>query len=82
MPAARAVVVAVAVRIGAFKVVRQGLNTKKPGPWEVYDISKNRNETKDLAQEHPEIIAQAVTILKREMNENEIFPLKVPGVKD
>jgi len=72
----------VALRIGDMKVVRQNLKTKKPGPWEVYDLAKDRSETTDLAAKHPDLIKQAVTILKREMDANELFHLNIPGVND
>lgn len=70
----------VAVRIGDFKVVRQQLLTRDPGDWEVYDLSKDPGEQHDLAAQRPEIIEQAKEILKREVPENEIFPLPIPGV--
>jgi arylsulfatase A-like enzyme len=61
------------------KVVRQGLNTRKPGGWEVYDLTKDPGEEKDLAGERPEAVARAVEILKREMSENAMFPLSLDG---
>jgi arylsulfatase A len=70
----------VAVRIGDYKILRRDLLTKKPGDWEVYDTSADHSETKNLAGEKPELIGKAVEILKREMEENSVFPLKVPGV--
>jgi hypothetical protein len=41
----------VAVRIGKVRIVRQQLNTKKPGEWEVYDLSKDRSEATDIASD-------------------------------
>lgn len=70
----------VVVRLGNFKILRRGLATKTPGDWEVYDIPADRSETKNLAADKPELIRQAVEILKREMADNPTFPLKVPGV--
>jgi arylsulfatase A-like enzyme len=70
----------VAVRMGDFKVVRRQLRTKKPGPWEVYDLANDRGETADLVADHPDLVEQAISILKHEMAPNEIFPLTVPGV--
>jgi len=49
----------VAVRLGEFKLVRQRLKTKQPGPWEVYDLANDRGETRDLAAEKSELIADA-----------------------
>ena len=70
----------VVVRVGDYKVLRRGLLTKKPGPWEVYDIPADRSEEKDLAADKPELIERAKEILKREMADNPEFPLTVPGV--
>jgi arylsulfatase A-like enzyme len=69
----------VCVRIGDFKVIRARLTTKTPGDWEVYDVAKDPNESQNLAKVHPELIKQALEILKAQMNENPVFPLKVPG---
>ncbi len=70
----------VAVRIGNYKVVRQGLKTKKPGSWEVYDLSRDRSEKFNLAEQQPQIIEQAIGILRREVNENDVFPVDIPGM--
>ena len=70
----------IAVRIGDKKVVRQGLKTKKPGAWEVYDIAKDRGEKTDIAADNAEVIKQAEEILKKEVSENPIFPMDVPAV--
>lgn len=70
----------VAVRLGNFKLVRQGLKSNTPGPWEVYDIAKDHAEANDLAATHGELIRQAEEILRREVNENSVFPVAIPGV--
>ena len=70
----------VAVRIGNFKVVRQGLRTAKPGPWEVYDLSQDRGEQRDLAAARPDLVSEARSVLAREMAPNEIFPLSMPDL--
>lgn len=70
----------VAVRLGDVKLVRQKLKTKKPGPWEVYDLAKDPGETNDLAAERSDLIQQAEQILQREVDENPTFPLPIPGV--
>jgi arylsulfatase A-like enzyme len=72
----------VAVRIGEMKAVRQRLASKNPGAWELYDIARDAGETTDIAARHPEVIAEAVAILKREMSPNPLFPLAVPGIND
>lgn len=69
----------VAVRIGDYKVIQQGLKTKKPREWEVYDLSKDRSETENIADKHPELVAQAIEILQKESSSNTIFPLDIPA---
>lgn len=70
----------VAVRFGQMKLIRQNLKTKSPGPWEIYDLATDPNETKDLAAHHPDLIAQAEALLRREVNDNRDFPLTIPNV--
>jgi arylsulfatase A len=70
----------VAVRIGDFKLVRQGLKTGTPGPWEVYDLALDPGETNDLATEREDLIREAGNLLRREVTENQVFPLSIPGV--
>ena len=70
------------MRIGDFKVIRQGLQTKKPGPWQVYDLTKDPAESTDLAAAKPELIEQAVAVLTREVSPNDKFPMAIPGVRE
>jgi arylsulfatase A len=72
----------VAVRLGDFKVIRQGLSTKSPGAWEVYDLSADHAERHDLARERGDLIVQAEEIFRREVTDNSIFRLVIPGVSD
>jgi arylsulfatase A-like enzyme len=71
----------VAVRLGDFKLVRQRLQTRTPGPWEVYDLANDPAETRDLAAGRADLIAQAEAILLREVDDNPVFPIAIPGVK-
>lgn len=59
----------VAVRIGDWK----GLRNRKQDTWELYDLSKDISETKNLADQHPEIIAKMKAV-----EESEHTPAK-PG---
>lgn len=69
----------VAVRIGDFKILKRNLNrNKNPGPWEVYDLSKDPAETKNLAASTPDLIRQAIDILQKESTPNPIFPMRIP----
>lgn len=69
----------VALRIGDYKVLRRNLNRKKnPGPWEVYHLTEDREETKNLAATKPDLIRQAIEILRKESSPNTLFPLAIP----
>ena len=68
----------VAVQLGDMKILRRGLKTKKPDEWEVYDVVKDRGETKNLASEKPELIQEAVKILKAQMPKNPLFDMELP----
>ena len=72
----------VAVQLGQFKLVRQGLKTKTPGPWEVYDLTKDHAEANDLAASRADLIQQADDLLRREVADNTIFPVSIPGVNN
>ena len=56
------------MQIGDLKAVRTGLKTKKPGPWEVYDLAKDRGETKDIAGENAAFIKEVENVLRREVD--------------
>lgn len=70
-----------AVRIGNFKVLRQGLRTQKPGAWEVYDLEADPGEKTNLAAGRRDLVEEAVAVLKREVAANPVFPMDVPGVE-
>ena len=70
----------VAVRLGDDKVLRRNLTQRNPGPWEVYDLAGDPNETTDLAADRPEVIARAEEVFRREITPSEVFPMTVPGV--
>jgi hypothetical protein len=68
----------VAVRIGEFKILRRGLMTKRPGGWEVYDLSKDRGEAHNLAATRSDLVRRAIDILKAETLDNPLFPIRLP----
>lgn len=65
----------VAVRWGDWKLVRQKLKSRSPGPWELYDLANDPGEKNNVAAEHPEIVQQLKDILRRETDDNRIFPV-------
>ncbi len=70
-----------AVNFGDLKVVRQGVKTKKPGRWEVYDLARDPGETTDLAAERPELVGKALEVLKAQTLPNPVFPMPEPDSK-
>jgi arylsulfatase len=46
----------IAVRDGEWKALRRNFNRKQPGDWELYNIAQDPSESKDLAEQHPEIV--------------------------
>jgi arylsulfatase A-like enzyme len=70
----------IAVRLGNFKLVRQGLKTRTPREWEVYDLSTDRGETKNLADSRSNLVREAEGLLRREVSKNDVFPLPIPGL--
>jgi arylsulfatase len=60
-----------AIRMGKWKALRL-----KPGSKiELYDLDSDIAESKDLANEHPEIVAQTAEIFRTGRTESEVFPL-------
>jgi arylsulfatase A len=68
----------VAIRFQQHKVIRQGLLTKRPGPWEVYDLKVDPAETHDLAATRSDLIRRAEEVLRQEVSDNPVFPLELP----
>lgn len=65
-----------AVRMGNWKMVR-----KYPEPWELYDLAQDRTETRDLAAQYPERIADmsaryAVCGMRRGLRAAALFPAR------
>jgi arylsulfatase len=54
-----------ALRVGDWKIVSAG----KAGPWELYDLSADRSETRDLAAARPEKVRELAAAWSREFEE-------------
>lgn len=63
------------VRAGKWKAVRQGM-TRGNLRIELYDLEKDVRESRDVAQQHPDVVARLRQILKREHTPSKIFPLR------
>ena len=48
----------IAIRDGRWKAVRQQVNGKTPGAWELYNVDADRSEKKDLSAKYPEVILE------------------------
>ena len=70
----------VAVQWGDWKLIRQDLSTKQPGPWQVYDLASDPGETRDVAAAQQDLIRRTEELLRREVAPNPVFPLAIPGV--
>ena len=64
-----------AVRMGSWKGVRTKLR-RGHLEWMLFDLTKDRAETTDVAREHPKIVAQIDAIMARERTPNPDFPIK------
>jgi arylsulfatase A len=62
-----------AVRLGKWKAVRLNMDTNPDAPVELYNLSLDTGEEKNLAQEHPEIIKKMEQIMKKEHIYSEEF---------
>jgi arylsulfatase A-like enzyme len=69
----------VAVRLGDFKLLRRGLRSPAPGPWEIYDLARDPAESRNLAATRDDLIREAERILRRETDDNPIFPVPLPA---
>ena len=63
------------IRVGEWKGVRQGL--EKPGPLRLalYDLKGDIGEARDVAAEHPDVVAQLESLLSREHQPSAPFPI-------
>jgi arylsulfatase A-like enzyme len=61
-----------AVRMGSWKAVR----LKKDAPLELYDLTKDTAEERNVAGANPEVIARIEAYLKTARTESERWPIK------
>lgn len=54
----------VAIRMGDWKGVRIGVRKEPNAPWQLFNLRTDRNETTDVATQHPELIRQFDAIQK------------------
>lgn len=63
-----------AVRKGKWKAVRLNVFKDPGGPVELYDLDKDKTETKNLAGQYPEIAKQMADIMQQAHVESAVFP--------
>jgi arylsulfatase len=66
------------VRIGNWKGIRPHLLPKGQAPdlkIELYDLATDEGETRDVAADHPQIVAQIESVMRREHRPSADFPL-------
>jgi arylsulfatase len=54
-----------AMRIGDWKLVSE----KRRGKWELYDLSKDRGETNDLSDKHPDKVRELTEAWQRQLDD-------------
>ncbi len=64
-----------ALRVADWKIVAAG----KDSPWELYDLSADRSETKNLAAEMPDKVRELAILWQRQTDENNALALKDAG---
>ncbi len=52
----------VAIRMGNWKGVRTNVRANRNAPWQVYDLSTDNSEQKNVADQHPDIVTRFVQI--------------------
>ena len=67
-----------AVRMGDWKAVRKSQGT----PLELYDLAKDVSEEKNIAEQHPDVIARIEAYLKTARSESEFWPKKMGKKKE
>ena len=63
-----------AVRLGEWKLV-----AKHRGPWELYQIDRDRVESNDLARQHPEVVQQLADLYEQWAKRSQVEPWPLNG---
>ncbi|MBU3026136.1 MULTISPECIES: arylsulfatase [Zobellia] len=63
-----------AVRKGDWKGVIYNFNKQPQGPFELYNLADDPEETHNLADQHPEIVTEMKQIMENASEESELFP--------
>jgi arylsulfatase A len=63
-----------AVRMGRWKALRTGL-MKGPAPTQLYDLEQDQGETRDVAAQHPDVVARVEKIMADSHRRSDLFPI-------
>ncbi|MGJ8650237.1 MAG: arylsulfatase [Opitutaceae bacterium] len=63
----------IAVRMGKWKGVRYNVFKQPNRPMELYDLSKDPGEQKNLSRMHPEVVQQIATIMEQARTPSEVY---------
>jgi arylsulfatase len=63
-----------AVRVGNWKAVRSGVNLGD-SKFELYDLSSDVGETRDVSAEHPDVVRHVAAIAQAAHTPSKLFPL-------
>lgn len=64
-----------AVRMGQWKALRLGINNNPDTKIELYDITKDKQELNNLADDYPDVVEKTRQIMDREHTPSENFPM-------
>ena len=64
-----------AIRKGKWKAVRLNVRKKPDGPIELYDLSRDIGETKNLSDKHPDLIKEMARLMSDSRTFNPTFRL-------
>ena len=67
----------VAIRDDQWKAIRRDVKTDMPKNWELYNLDEDRNETTDLAEQHPEIVDRLEEAYLKTRRVEPDFPLPI-----
>jgi arylsulfatase A-like enzyme len=62
-----------AVRAGKWKGIRLGVNQDRNAPLELYDLAADLGETQNIADRHPEVVAQLAAMMEEAHEPSELF---------
>lgn len=68
-----------AIRAGKWKLVASAAEHKDHGDWELYDLERDRTETTNLAETHPELVDKLASMWKSWAKRANVLPLDARG---